>query len=151
MQNDQSSTSATPADPVEQILAQRKAFETAVTLRAWNDPAFAEQLAQDPVAAINAAFDIELPTDVDIHVHHESPTTLHLALPQIPIVPTSSDELSEDDLERVAGGSFGIAASVVSVGLSVSAASAAASAASATVTAIAYTVARDIKEIKNKS
>lgn len=104
MQNDEALPSGTPIDPVEQILAQRKAFETAVTLRAWSDAAFAEQLAQDPVAAINAAFNIELPADLDIQLHHETSTTLHLTLPPMPVIPPDSDELSEDDLERVAGG-----------------------------------------------
>ena len=141
MHNDEALPSGTPIDPVEQILAQRKAFETAVTLRAWSDAAFAEQLAQDPVAAINAAFGTELPTDLDLQLHHETSTTLHLALPPMPVIPPDSDELSEDDLERVAGGSFGIAASIATVAVSGTAsvattlfASAASAAVSATVT-----------------
>jgi len=126
MQNDETPTPAASMTPNEQILAQRKAFETAVTLRAWNDAAFAEQLAEDPVAAINAAFGIELPAELDVQLHHETPTTLHLALPPTPLLAAGDDELTEDDLERVAGGSFGIAASAVasivsgvSVGVSV--------------------------------
>jgi len=113
MQNDETPLSETPADPAEQILAQRKAFETAVTLRAWNDAAFAEQLAEDPVAAINTAFGIELPAELDVQLHHETPSTLHLSLPLAPLIATSANELTEDDLERTAGGSFAIAASAI--------------------------------------
>ena len=91
-----------PASLAEQILAQRKAFESAVTLRVWNDPAFAEQLAQDPVAAINAAFGAELPAELEVHLHHETPNTLHLVLP--PAIAPADHELTEDDLEQVAGG-----------------------------------------------
>jgi len=105
-----------PASPAELVLFQRKAFESAVTLRAWSDPAFAEQLQQDPVAAINAAFGIELPADLAVQVHHETPTTLHLAVPPAPVISESDDELTEDDLERVAGGAGFVASlKVVSV------------------------------------
>ena len=113
MQNDENPISTTPMTTNQQVLAQRKAFETAVTLRAWNDPAFAEQLAKNPVAAINATFGLELPAELDIQLHHETQTTLHLALPPVPLLAAADDELSENDLERVAGGSFGLAASAI--------------------------------------
>jgi len=100
-------TTNAPASLAEQLLAERKAFESALTLRAWNDPAFAEQLQQDPVATINAAFGIELPADLAVQVHHETPTTLHLALPPAPMA--SDAELTTDDLERVSGGGLGTA------------------------------------------
>jgi len=111
MPNDETRLSETPSHLAEQLLAQRKAFETAVTLRAWNDAAFAEQLAQDPLAAINAAFGIELPAELDVQLHHESPTTLHLVLPPMPLLAAADEELSVNDLERVAGGSFSVASS----------------------------------------
>lgn len=136
MANDETRTSDTQINPAEQLLEQRKAFETAVTLRTWSDPAFAEALRGDPAAAINAAFGIELPAELDIQLHHETPTTLHLALPQKPTLAADGHELTEDDLERVAGGSLIIVqtAFVASTAAGISAASAGLSAASVTVT-----------------
>ena len=128
MQNEETPTPSTPMTPNEQILAHRKAFETAVTLRAWNDPAFAEQLAKNPVAAINAEFSTQLPAELDIQLHHETPTTLHLALPPNPTLAADGHELTEDDLERVAGGSLGIAgAALMTAALSMSVVSVSAS------------------------
>jgi hypothetical protein len=39
-----------------------------VTLRARSDPDFAEQLGRDPVAAIDTAFGLELPSGLDVQV-----------------------------------------------------------------------------------
>ena len=75
----ETTTSGTPMEPVEQILAQRKAFETAVALRAWQ------------------------------------------MLPPMPAIATDSNELTEDDLERVSGGSVFMA--TVSAGVVVASAS----------------------------
>lgn len=101
-----------PADVVEQLLAQRQAFETAVILLAWNDPVFASALRQDPVAAINIAFGIELPAGLDVQLHQEAPSTLHLVLPPAPSLPHDHEGLLDEDLERVAGGSLAVTGAV---------------------------------------
>ena len=110
----------TPAKFAELVLAQRKAFETAVTLRAWNDPVFAEQLALEPIAAINAAFDLDLPADITVNIHHETSTSLHLSLPPMPAIAIDSNELTDDDLERVSGGGLALGASIISAGAGIS-------------------------------
>lgn len=145
---DNSNTHATlPADAVAQLLAQRQAFETAVILRAWSDPAFADALRQDPVAAINATFGLELPAEFDVQLHHETPSTLHLVLPLRPIHAAADAELSEDDLERVAGGGFGGVA--LSASLAVTASGAIATAVSASAATVATAVVEKVNFIKS--
>lgn len=53
--------------------------------RAWEDEQFAELLRTNPRRAIAEETGVELPAGVDIHVHQEDKTTLHLVIPvQLP-------------------------------------------------------------------
>lgn len=76
----------------------RSEAERRIRERAVSDSEFREQLNEDPRSAIEAEFGIPVPSDVTIHVHQESMTELHL------VIPTAQDELSDADLELVAGG-----------------------------------------------
>lgn len=64
------------------------------------DPAWRQQLLADPRAALSELVGMTIPDAVSIEVHEESLTTLHVVIPAV----TPDDELSEDDLELVAGG-----------------------------------------------
>jgi hypothetical protein len=75
-------------------------IKAAVLAKAANDPAFRAQLLSDPRAALAAALNVELPETVVINVHEDSPSTFNLVLP-------ASGDLSEADLELVAGGHDG--------------------------------------------
>ena len=66
--------------------------------KAASDAEFRTSLMADPKAAITREFDIHLPESYEITVHESKGTTLHLALP-----PDLSN-LSEQDLEAIAGG-----------------------------------------------
>ena len=66
---------------------------------AWKDPAFKAKLLADPRSALQQ-LDLNLPADLNIQVHEETPKTVHLVLPQDP----SRTELSDEDLDAVAGG-----------------------------------------------
>lgn len=63
------------------------------------DPSFREALLADPRAALSELVGTPIPEIVNITVHEESLTSVHLVLPSQPAA-----ELSEDDLELVAGG-----------------------------------------------
>jgi hypothetical protein len=52
--------------------------------RAWEDKQFADLLRTDPRAAIAMETGVELPDNVDIHVHQEDDKTLHLVVPRNP-------------------------------------------------------------------
>lgn len=74
----------------------------ALTVKALKDPAFRKELVADPVATFEKY--LKQPVKSKIVVHENSPTETHFVLP-----PAIGDgDLSEDDLEKVAGGTIPI-------------------------------------------
>jgi hypothetical protein len=69
--------------------------------KAWADPKFKEALLKDPTAAIKSATNANLPKNLKIVVHADTKGEMNLVLPY---VPPKSGELSDADLEMVAGG-----------------------------------------------
>ena len=72
---------------VEAVLAERIAA----------DPAFRDALLADPRGVISGIVGFDIPESVQVVVHEESLTQIHLTIP-------SSDHLADDDLQFVAGG-----------------------------------------------
>src|SRR5262245_16541524 len=66
--------------------------------RAWGDEAFRARLLAEPAAAL-AEQGIAVPAGVEVRVHEQTPTVVHLTLP-----PKPTDELSDEQLDAVAGG-----------------------------------------------
>lgn len=66
---------------------------------AQQDPAFRQALLTNPKAAIQKRFGVSLPPEIELNVVEETATTNYLVLPV-----ATGDELSEADLEAVAGG-----------------------------------------------
>jgi len=52
--------------------------------RAWNDPQFKQRLLTDPKRTLQEALGVTLPAEIEIFVHEQTPTTLHLILPMKP-------------------------------------------------------------------
>lgn len=52
--------------------------------RAWAEPAFKEKLLSDPKRTIEAELGVTLPEEIEIHIHEQTPTVLHLILPMKP-------------------------------------------------------------------
>ena len=77
----------------------RAEAERRIRERAVSDSEFRTQLTEDPKAALEAEFGIPVPSEVTIHVHQESMTELHL------VVPSARDQLSDEELDMIAGGS----------------------------------------------
>ena len=69
-----------------------------IIAKAWRDPAFKAELIANPAAALKAE-GIDVPAGMAVTVLENTDKHFHLVLPPVP-----TDELSEDDLEAVAGG-----------------------------------------------
>ncbi len=78
----------------------RQELESNLVAKAWQDDAFKQQLMSDPKSAIAEA-GLSLPDDIKVEVIEETNRTFYLVIPQ---PPSQVDELSEADLESVAGG-----------------------------------------------
>jgi hypothetical protein len=74
----------------------RSEVEAIIAERIAADPAFRDTLLADPRAVLSEAVGFDIPANVQIDLHEESLTQIHLTIP-------SSEELSDADLELVAG------------------------------------------------
>ena len=79
----------------------RNDFETAITQRAWKDEAFRAEFLADPKGTIEKYSGQKLPAGLKIFTHAEDDATLHFVMPN---KPANADALSDEDLEKVAGG-----------------------------------------------
>ncbi|AZN41669.1 NHLP leader peptide family RiPP precursor [Paenibacillus albus] len=63
--------------------------------KAWSDESFKAKLLADPKAALQEAFNLTLPEDVELVVVEETPSKLALVIPQNPADAAKTDsELS---------------------------------------------------------
>lgn len=79
----------------------RQEMETLIVERAWKDPAFHDEFVADPKATIEKYSGQKLPAEVKMVAHAEDDRTVHFVIPQ---KPANADQLSDEDLEKVAGG-----------------------------------------------
>jgi hypothetical protein len=75
----------------------RSEVEAIIAERIAADPGFRDTLLADPSAVLSEVVGFDIPEGVQVVLHEESLTQIHLTIP-------SSAELSEADLELVAGG-----------------------------------------------
>ena len=69
-----------------------------VVARAWQDEAFKGRLLADPEGAL-AEVGVEVPTGHEVRVVEDTERVTHLVIP-----PSPGEELSDEQLDRVAGG-----------------------------------------------
>jgi hypothetical protein len=72
-----------------------------IVAKAWRDPAFKAELIANPAAALKAE-GIDVPAGMTVTVVENTDKQFHLVLPPVP-----TDELSDEALDAVAGGSCG--------------------------------------------
>jgi Nitrile hydratase, alpha chain len=83
----------------------RKDLEIAITVQAWKDEAFRQELLSNPKAALAKVLGRPLPDDFQVFIHQESPKTIHLVLPQKPATTWSStQELTDEQVGGLAAG-----------------------------------------------
>ena len=75
----------------------RSEVEAIIAERIAANPGFRDTLLADPRAVLSEVIGFDIPETVQVVLHEDSLTQIHLTIP-------SSDELADDDLELVAGG-----------------------------------------------
>jgi hypothetical protein len=76
-------------------------------VKAWQNESFKEELMSNPKAVYERELGTTAPANCKITVLEENAEQIYLVLPAKPVI-NSSDELSEEALEAVAGGGFAI-------------------------------------------
>ncbi|NEQ20151.1 MAG: NHLP leader peptide family natural product precursor [Microcoleus sp. SIO2G3] len=90
----------------------RHEFESELIARAWKDEAFKQELVSNPKAVFARELQQEMPEGLEIRVLEETPNTLYLVIPRNPLDTQVTEDLSEEALEAVAGGTI-VSAGVV--------------------------------------
>src|SRR5690349_1942523 len=80
----------------------RREMEEKIVARAWTDDEFRRKFVADPKGQFEQHLGTKLPESLTITVHEEAPDNLHFVIPAKP--PGNLSELSDEDLEKVAGG-----------------------------------------------
>jgi hypothetical protein len=72
--------------------------------RGLQDETFRQRFLEDPKAAIEEEFETRLPPEVQVVAVEETADTIYLVLPSAAAAGEEGEELSDQDLEAVAGG-----------------------------------------------
>lgn len=90
--------------PTENFIESLKKLETDIIGLAWKDAGFRRLLVSNPREALEERFNIQFPAGFNLNVVEETASSLHFVLPYNA---SDKNELSDDDLDNVAGGSGG--------------------------------------------
>ncbi|MFB2982831.1 NHLP leader peptide family RiPP precursor [Microseira sp. BLCC-F43] len=82
----------------------RQEIEERIIAKSWQDDAFKQEILNNPKAVLSREIGQPLPEDVEIRVVEETPNIVYLVLPMKPITPEDDAEISEAELDAVAGG-----------------------------------------------
>lgn len=82
-------------------MTTRQEAEQQLIVKALQDQAFRAELISNPKAVMSKEFNTQVPDEITVEVLQETPTKMYIILPSLPDV---EEELSEAELEAVAGG-----------------------------------------------
>jgi Nitrile hydratase, alpha chain len=82
----------------------RAEVERRLIEKSLQDDAFRQRLLEDPKGAVEQELGTRLPEDVRVVTVEESADTIYLVLPSTPTAGADGGELSDQQLESVAGG-----------------------------------------------
>jgi hypothetical protein len=82
----------------------RKDIEAYIIAQAWKDENYKQELLNNPRSIFEKEFGLKFPCQKRIEVLEENPNTLYFVLPISPDL--SKTELSDEELEVIAGGGF---------------------------------------------
>lgn len=66
------------------LISTEQELITQIIEKAWNDPAFKQQLLADPKTAIAEEFDVTIPENIELTVVEETSTSFYLVIPPAP-------------------------------------------------------------------
>ena len=84
-------------------LLTRHDLEAKIVKRSWQDEGFRKEFTADPAGSFVRYLDVPAASLPRIVVHEETPGSWHIALPA---KPADGNELSEEELEKVAAGAI---------------------------------------------
>ncbi len=93
----------------------RKDLEAKIVALAWKDDEFRKKFLADPKAQFEEKLGTKLPASLKMTAHEENENSLHFV---IPTKPKAVEELSDEDLEKIAGGTAAVIAAFAIVVLS---------------------------------
>jgi hypothetical protein len=82
----------------------RAEMERRLIEKSLQDEDFRQRLLEDPKGAVEQELGTRLPEGVRVQAVEESADTIYLVLPSTPIAAAEGAELSDQELESVAGG-----------------------------------------------
>ncbi len=82
----------------------RAQMESRLVQRSIEDESFRQRLIEDPKGAVEQELGRRLPEEVRVVTVEETADTIYLVLPSTPMAGGGGGELSDPDLESVAGG-----------------------------------------------
>ena len=82
----------------------RQEMERRLIEKSLQDESFRERLIEDPKGAVEQELGTRLPEEVRVVTVEESADTIYLVLPSAPMAGAEGGELSDRELESVAGG-----------------------------------------------
>ena len=85
----------------EERIKTREEALAPVVAKAWKDEKFRKELITNPKSVISKEFGVNLPDNVNVKVVEEDAKNLYMILPMNPKI---EGELSDEQLEAVAGG-----------------------------------------------
>ncbi|BAI74514.1 nitrile hydratase (plasmid) [Azospirillum sp. B510] len=102
-------------DQTQSAPMTRRDLEAKIVARAWSDDDFKAKFLADPKAMFEEHLGTKLPETLVMTAHEETPDTIHFVIPAKPQI--DLDELSDEDLEKVAGGVDAITTAAIGTAL----------------------------------
>lgn len=101
-------------EQIKKALDTRKKGEADLILKSLSDDDFRKNLIENPKAVLGKEYGKEIPDGIKVNIIEEKPGEITIVLPTKPAKMTSSEQLSDEALENVAGGgNIGVVAASV--------------------------------------